>query len=136
MQMQEPEQQQSRQQQEQQPEFVEVVVGEEPYQEQKIHPQGEMRSQLGAMPIAGIVFSALGFCVSIGGILLAAIILKYSPGSESKVSGGLAIAGSVLLLLGCITVFIVSIIVLAVRYNRVRGRRWRSTGRYMGSRYR
>src|SRR5712691_8656213 len=93
MQMQEPEQQQqSRQQQErrnnyptgympaqqeQQPEFVEVVVGEEPYQEQKIHPQGEMRAQLGAMPIVGIVFSALGFCVSIAGIILAAIILKY-----------------------------------------------------------
>lgn len=155
MQMQEPERrQQSRQRQEGsndyaqgypsvpqeqsgQPDYVEVVVGEEPYQEQKIHPQNDMRARIGVMPVAGMVLSAIAFCASIAGIVLSAIVLKYGPvGSDSKLAGGVGLAAAIFVLLLSIAIFVISVIVLAVRYSRARGRSWRAAGRYVGSRYR
>jgi len=155
MQMQEPERrQQSRQRQERsndyaegyssvpqeqlgQPDYVEVVVGEEPYQDQKIHPQNDMRARIGVAPVAGMVLSAIGFCASIAGIIISAIILKYSPaGLDSKLAGGIGLAAAIFVLLVCVIIFVISVIALAVRYSRARGRNWRSAGRYMGSRYR
>src|SRR5690349_10697435 len=136
MQMQEPErrQQQERsrdyaegypsvpQEQPGQPDYVEVVVGQEPYQEQKIHPQNDMRARIGVMPVVGMVLSAIAFCASIAGIVISAIVLKYAPVPDARIGGGVGLAIAIFVLLLSIVIFVVSTIVLAIRYGRARGR--------------
>lgn len=129
MQMQEPEQwQQSRrdeQASQQYTEYSDNYAGEyEPEQQQKIFPQPEQRLAGTVLRIIAIILSSLGFFLSVGGIIVFALVLKYAHGQEEWLAGGgVGLAASILVLIVCVAIFVIAVVTLALRTRRVRTRR-------------
>ena len=94
-------------------------------QQQKIYPQAESQ-QRGAGTLLGIVailLSSFGFFFALAGIIGSAIVLKFSNGQQGVVAGGvIGLVSSILALLVFVAIFVVAIIVLAVRLRGSRGR--------------
>jgi hypothetical protein len=135
MRMQEPEQwQQSRQEwqepgaeyagryEPEQQEYIEVVAGDD-YQQQKIHPQEERRSRSKALGSIAIVLSSIGFFLTVAGIVLSAIALKYANGQEERLTAGvIGLVSSIVAMLVCIAIFVIAVVALAIRAGRARRR--------------
>jgi hypothetical protein len=139
MQMQEPEQRQASQQpseytaeypgssaSEQQQEHIEVVAGDDSQQQQKIYPQQGSGARGNAIGIIAIILSSLGFFISVAGIVISALVLKFASGQEERLVGGVAgLVGSIVVMLVCIAIFVTAVVILALRGRR--GRRWTRT---------
>jgi hypothetical protein len=112
MQMQEPEQWQANQQY---GEYRAEYPGQEgPEQEQKIYPQEEQRVSGKALGILAIILSALGFFLTIAGIVADAIVLKFANGRPELLAGGLiGLLSSIGVLLMFVAIFVVAVITLA-----------------------
>jgi hypothetical protein len=106
-----------------QPEYIEVVAQEDDRQ-QKIYPRTRHTGRGNIPGLVAIVLSSLGFCVAIAGIIVSAIVLRYGH-AAMRVGGALGLAGSILGLLVCIAVFVISVIFLTLRARRL-GRRFGS----------
>jgi phosphotransferase system glucose/maltose/N-acetylglucosamine-specific IIC component len=107
----------------QQQEYIEVVAGDDSQQQQKIYPQQEWSTRGKALGIIAIILSSLGFFISVAGIVISALVLKFANGQEERLAGGVAgLVGSIVVMLVCIAIFVTAVIVLSLRGRR--RRRW------------
>jgi vacuolar-type H+-ATPase subunit I/STV1 len=130
MRMQEPEQwQQSGQEWQANQEFGEYRADysegyESEQQQQKIYPQEEQRLNGTALGIFAIILSSIGFFLTVAGIVASAIVLKYANGQQAVLVGGIiGLLSSIGAMLICVAIFVVSVVVLALRTRRVRRRK-------------
>jgi vacuolar-type H+-ATPase subunit I/STV1 len=130
MRMQEPEQwQQSGQEWQTNQEYGEYRADysqgyESEQQQQKIYPQEERRLDGIALGIFAIILSSIGFFLTVAGIVASAIVLKYANGQQGVLVGGIiGLLSSIGAMLICVTIFVVSVVVLALRTRRVRRRK-------------
>lgn len=111
---------------EQQQEYIEVVAGDDSQQQQKIYPQQGSSARGKALGIIAIILSSLGFFISVAGIVISALVLKFAHGQEERLAGGVAgLVGSIVVMLVCIAIFVTAVVILALRGRR--GRRWTRT---------
>ena len=129
MRMQEPEQwQQSGQEWQTNQEYGEYRADssegyESAQQQQKIYPQEEQRLGGIALGIFAIILSSIGFFLTVAGIVASAIVLQYANGQQAVLVGGIiGLLSSIGAMLICIAIFVVSVVVLALRTRRVRRR--------------
>ncbi|HET7641133.1 MAG TPA: hypothetical protein VFK47_20660 [Ktedonobacteraceae bacterium] len=146
MQMQEPEQRQASQESgeynaeypgsyapEQQQEYIEVVAGDDSQQQQKIYPQQGSGARGKVIGIIAIILSSLGFFISVAGIVISALVLRFAHGQEEWLAGGAAgLVGSIVVMLVCIAIFVTAVVILALRSRRRRG--WTRTSRWTRTR--
>ncbi len=128
MRMQEPEQwQQSGQEwqtgQQYSAESANYSGGYESEQEQKIYPQQERWLDGNALGIFAIILSSVGFFLTVAGIVASAIVLQFSNGQQAVLAGGvIGLLSSIGAMLMCVAIFVVSVVVVALRARRVRRR--------------
>ena len=128
MRMQEPEQwQPSEQQSQASQEDSEYRAGYsgryESEQQQKIYPQEELRLGGTTLGIFAIIFSLIGFFLTVAGIVAASIVLKYAHGQQEILAGGvIGLVSSIIAMLAFVAIFVIAVITLALRTRRVRGR--------------
>src|SRR5258708_2021745 len=109
-----------------QQEYIEVVAGDDSQQQQKIYPQQGSSARGKALGIIAIILSSLGFFISVAGIVISALVLKFAHGQEERLTGGVAgLVGSIVVMLVCIAIFVTAVVVLALRGRR--RRRWTGT---------
>ncbi len=95
----------------------------EPEQQQKIYPQAEQRLNVTFLGIFAIILSSVGFFLTVAGIVASAIVLKYANGQQAFLAGGvIGLLSSIGAMLMCVAIFVVSVVVLALRARRVRSR--------------
>lgn len=95
----------------------------EPEPQQKIYPQEEQRLSGTALSIFAIILSSIGFFLTVAGIVASAVVLKYANGQQAVLVGGIiGLLSSIGAMLICIAIFVVSVVVLALRTRRVRRR--------------
>ncbi len=125
MRMQEPEQWQSSQ------EYSEGYSGDtvdnteayESEQEQKIYPQTSRWLNGTALAIFAIIFSSIGFFLTVTGIVASAIVLQYGNAQQAVLAGGIiGLLSSIGAMLMCIAIFVFAVVTLALRARRMRGR--------------
>ncbi len=93
-------------------------------QQQKIFPQQEQRLSVTFLGIFAIILSSIGFFLTVAGIVASAIVLKFANGQQAVLAGGvIGLLSSIGAMLICIAIFVVSVVVLALRARRVRSRR-------------
>ena len=140
MQMQEPEQQQQQQwqakqeysgyraeypgtYQAEQQQTYEAGLAANDYQGQKIYPQARPSQHGKVLATLGIIFSSIGFFVTLAGIIISSLVLQYSDGRHVwLMGGGIGLAASILGMLVCIAIFVFSVVWLALRSRRARRR--------------
>lgn len=95
--------------------------------DQKVYPQEE-QSRLAALPwISMIVFSSSGVFFTVAGIVGSAIALQYAHGQQTVIAGGvIALVSSILAMLACIAIFVISVVTLSLR---ARKGQWRARAR-------
>ena len=92
--------------------------------EQKIYPQEEQWLNGTALGIFAIILSSIGFFLTVAGIVASAVVLKYTDGQQALLAGGLiGLLSSIGAMLICVAIFVVSVVVLALRTRRVRRRK-------------
>src|SRR6266566_6196279 len=129
MRMQEPEQwQQSGQEwqtgQQYSAESANYSGGYESEQEQKIYPQQERWLDGNALGIFAIILSSVGFFLTVAGIVASAIVLQFGHGLQAVLVGGIiGLLSSIGAMLMCVAIFVISVVVLALRARRVRRRK-------------
>jgi hypothetical protein len=95
----------------------------EPEQQQKIFPQDEQRLNVTFLGTFAIILSSVGFFLTVAGIVASAIVLKYAHGQQALLAGGvIGLLSSIGAMLMCVAIFVVSVVVLAIRARRVRSR--------------
>ena len=88
----------------------------EPEQQQKIYPQGERSLHGNALWIIVMVLSSIGFALTVAGIVASAIVLKYANGQQMLLAGGvIGLISSIVVMLVCVAIFVITIVTLAVR---------------------
>jgi ABC-type Fe3+ transport system permease subunit len=93
------------------------------YQQQKLHPQEEQSQRNKRLAIIAIVLSALGFFLSLAGIITSAIALKYASGQQTSLTGDvIGLVVSILVLLISVAVYVIALVALVRRSQR--WRRW------------
>src|SRR6516162_4601417 len=125
MRMQEPEQWQPGQEYSEgyKPDSVQYSEEYESEQEQKIYPQKSRWLNGTALGIFAIILSSIGFFLTVAGIVASAIVLQYADGQQAVLVGGLiGLLSSIGSMLMCVAIFVVSVVVLALRTRRVRPR--------------
>ncbi len=130
MHMQEPEQwEHPKQQWESSQEYSEGYGGDSinyaeqyaPDQEQKIYPQTSRWLNGTALAIFAIIFSSIGFFLTVSGIVASAIVLQYGHTQQAVLAGGIiALLSSIGAMLMCIAIFVFAIVTLALRARRVK----------------
>jgi hypothetical protein len=130
MRMQEPEQwQQSGQERQANQEYGEYGAGysegyESEQTKQKIYPQEGRWLNGTALGIFAIILSSIGFFLTVAGIVASAIVLQFGHGQQEVLIGGvIGLLSSIGAMLVCVAIFVVSVVVLALRTKRVRSRR-------------
>ena len=92
-------------------------------QEQKIYPQKSRWLDGTALAIFVIIFSSIGFFLTVAGIVASAIILQFGHAQQAILVGGLiGLLSSIGAMLLCIAIFVFAVVTLALRSRRVRGR--------------
>ncbi len=92
-------------------------------QKQKIYPQHERWLNGTTLGIFAIIFSSIGFFLTVAGIVASAIVLQFGHGLQAVLVGGIiGLLSSIGAMLGCVAIFVVSVVVLALRARRVRRR--------------
>ncbi len=93
-------------------------------EQQKIYPQEERWLNGTALGIFAIILSSIGFFLTVAGIVASAIVLKYAYEQQALLAGGLiGLLSSIGAMLMCVAIFVVSVVVLALRTRRVRRRK-------------
>jgi len=128
MRMQEPEQWQQPEQQRQSSqeysgESADYSTGYEKEQEQKIYPQKSRWLDGTALAIFAIIFSSIGFFLTVAGIVASAIVLQFVHAQQAVLAGGIiGLLSSIGAMLMCIAIFVFAVVTLTLRARRVRGR--------------
>jgi len=132
MRMQEPEQcQQPEQQWDSSQEYsdgygtnrVDSIVEHESDLEQKIYPQTSRQLNGTALAIFAIILSSIGFFFSVAGIVGSSVALQYGSDIQAVLAGGIiGLLSSIGAMLMCIAIFVIAVVTLALRSNRVRRR--------------
>ena len=131
MRMQEPEQwQQPEQQRQSSQEYSKGYSADSDYseeyeseQEQKIYPQNSRWLDGTALAIFAIIFSSIGFFLTVAGIVASAIVLQFGHAQEAVLAGGIiGLLSSIGVMLMCIAIFVLAVVTLALRSRRVRRR--------------
>lgn len=125
MQMQEPEQWQANQESSQNyGEYRADYSGRfEQEQQQKIYPQEEGGSLGTVFSMVTTLLSSIGFFLAVAGIVASGIVLKFAFGQPELVAAGvIGLVSSIILLLILIAIFVLSVVYLALRSGRIRGR--------------
>ena len=131
MRMQEPEQwQQPEQQRQSSQEYSKGYSADSDYseeyeseQEQKIYPQNSRWLDGTALAIFAIIFSSIGFFLTVAGIVASAIVLQSGHVQEAVLAGGIiGLLSSIGAMLMCIAIFVFAVVTLALRARRVRRR--------------
>jgi hypothetical protein len=92
-------------------------------QEQKIYPQEQRCLNGTALGIFAIIFSSIGFFLTVAGIVASAIVLKYANEQPALLAGGLiGLLSSIGAMLMCVAIFVIAVVTLALRARRVRRR--------------
>ena len=129
MRMQEPEQgQQSRQEgqisQGYSGDSIHYSEDYESEQKQKIYPQEERWLNGTALGIFAIILSSIGFFLTVAGIVASAIVLQFANGRQVILVGGvIGLLSSIGAMLMCVAIFVIAVVVLALRARRVRRRK-------------
>src|SRR6266705_5892775 len=93
-------------------------------QQQKIYPQEEQRLGGIALGIFAIILSSIGFFLTVAGIVASAIVLQFGHGLQAVLVGGIiGLLSSIGAMLMCVAIFVISVVVLALRARRVRRRK-------------
>ncbi len=129
MRMQEPEQGQQSEQEWQTSQgysgnSIQYLEGFESEQEQKIYPQEQRWLNGTALGIFAIILSSIGFFLTVAGIVASAIVLQFGHGLQAVLVGGIiGLLSSIGAMLMCVAIFVISVVVLALRARRVRRRK-------------
>ena len=95
----------------------------EPEQEQKIYPLKSRWLDGTALAIFAIIFSSIGFFLTVAGIIASAIVLQYGDAQQAVLAGGIiGLLSSIGAMLMCLAIFVFAVVTLALRSRRVRGR--------------
>jgi hypothetical protein len=88
-------------------------------QEQKIYPQTSRWLDGTALAIFAIIFSSIGFFLTVTGIVASAIVLQYAHTQEAVLAGGIiGLLSSIGAMLMCIAIFVFAVVTLALRARR------------------
>ena len=102
---------------------VHYPAGYESEQEQKIYPQKSRWLDGTALAIFVIIFSSIGFFLTVAGIVASAIVLQFGHGQQAVLAGGIiGLLSSIGAMLMCIAIFVFAVVTLTLRARRVRGR--------------
>ncbi len=129
MRMQEPEQGQQSEQEWQTSQgysgnSIQYLEGFESEQEQKIYPQEQRWLNGTALGIFAIILSSIGFFLTVAGIVASAIVLQFGHRLQAVLVGGIiGLLSSIGAMLMCVAIFVISVVVLALRARRVRRRK-------------
>jgi hypothetical protein len=92
-------------------------------QEQKIYPQKSRWLNGTALAIFAIIFSSIGFFLTVAGIVASAIVLQFGHAQQAVLAGGIiGLLSSIGAMLMCIAIFVFAVVTLALRSRRVRRR--------------
>ena len=92
-------------------------------QEQKIYPQKSRWLDGTALAIFAIIFSSIGFFLTVTGLVASAIVLQFGHTQQAVLVGGvLGLLSSIGAMLMCIAIFVFAVVTLALRARRARGR--------------
>ena len=92
-------------------------------QEQKIYPQKSRWLDGTALAIFAIIFSSIGFFLTVAGIVASAIVLQFGHAQQAVLAGGIiGLLSSIGAMLMCIAIFVFAVVTLTLRARRVRGR--------------
>ena len=92
-------------------------------QEQKIYPQKSRWLDGTALAIFAIIFSSIGFFLTVAGIVASAIVLQFGHAQQAILAGGvIGLLSSIGAMLMCIAIFVFAVVTLALRARRARGR--------------
>jgi hypothetical protein len=92
-------------------------------QEQKIYPQKSRWLDGTALAIFAIIFSSIGFFLTVAGIVASAIVLQFGHEQQAVLAGGIiGLLSSIGAMLMCIAIFVFAVVTLALRSRRVRRR--------------
>jgi hypothetical protein len=93
-------------------------------QKQKIYPQEERWLNGTAFGIFAIILSSIGFFLTVAGIVASAVVLQFANGRQVVLVGGvIGLLSSIGVMLICVAIFVISVVILALRARRVRGRK-------------
>ena len=91
-------------------------------QEQKIYPQKSRWLDGTALAIFALIFSSIGFFLTVAGIVASAIVLQFGHAQQAILAGGLiGLLSSIGAMLMCIAIFVFAVVTLALRARRTRG---------------
>jgi len=103
---------------------IQYLEGFESEQEQKIYPQEQRWLNGTALGIFAIILSSIGFFLTVAGIVASAIVLQFGHGLQAVLVGGIiGLLSSIGAMLMCVAIFVISVVVLALRARRVRRRK-------------
>ncbi len=92
-------------------------------QKQKIYPQEGRWLNGTALGIFAIILSSIGFFLTVAGIVASAVVLQFASKHQVVLAGGvIGLLSSIGAMLMCVAIFVVSVVVLALRARRVRRR--------------
>ncbi len=92
-------------------------------QEQKIYPQKSRWLDGTALAIFAIIFSSIGFFLTVAGIVASAIVLQFGHAQQAALAGGIiGLLSAIGAMLMCIAIFVFAVVTLALRARRARGR--------------
>ena len=98
---------------------VDYAEDYETEQEQKIYPQTTRRLNGTALAIFAIIFSSIGFFLTVTGIVASAIVLQYGHQMQAVLAGGIiGLLSSIGAMLMCIAIFVFAVVTLALRARR------------------
>lgn len=98
---------------------VDYAEDYETEQEQKIYPQTSRGLNGTALAIFAIIFSSIGFFLTVTGIVASAIVLQYGHQVQSVLAGGIiGLLSSIGAMLMCIAIFVFAVVTLALRARR------------------
>ncbi len=92
--------------------------------EQKIYPQEERWLNGTALGIFAIILSSIGFFLTVAGIVASAIVLQFANGRQAVLVGGvIGLLSSIGAMLMCVAIFVIAVVVLALRARRIHRRK-------------
>jgi len=92
-------------------------------QVQKIYPQKSRWLDGTALAIFAIIFSSIGFFLTVSGIVASAIVLQFGHAQQAILAGGvIGLLSSIGAMLMCIAIFVFAVVTLALRSRKARRR--------------
>jgi len=88
-------------------------------QAQPMYPQMRARLRVNALSLTALLVATLGFSLAVAGIVISALVLQAAQGQENRLAlGGIGLAGSIVVLLVCVAIFVITVVALALRARR------------------